>query len=164
MTIEQYKMQSSIGPLFLVASSEGLQGIFWQPRAFETTKKPVNTFILHAVEELEEYLSGKRREFTVKLDIVGSDFQKKVWAQLCHIPYGETRSYKEVAILLNYKNASRAVGTANGRNPLSLIVPCHRVIASNGTLGGYAGGLEIKTKLLNLERKLCHDESGLSYF
>ena len=156
MFIEQYTMRSSIGPLYLVASTEGLQGIFWRPKAIEMTKKPSNPHILQAIDEVGEYLLGRRKDFNVKLDIVGSDFQKKVWKQLCHIPYGETRSYKDIAIKLNDKNASRAVGTANGKNPLSLIVPCHRVIASDGTLGGYAGGLDIKTKLLQLERDLLN--------
>lgn len=153
MMIEQYKMHSSIGPLYLLASQFGLQGIFWLPKPLELQKSPTNNFILQASEELHEYLQGERTGFTVQLDIQGSDFQKKVWNQLRAIPYGETRSYKDIAMKLNDKNASRAVGTANGRNPLSLIVPCHRVISSDGSLGGYAGGLEIKTKLLELESR-----------
>lgn len=151
MTIEQYKMQSSIGPLYLVASSMGLQGIFWLPKGIEVKKIPKNKFILQAKDELEEYLIGERKKFTVPLDIIGSAFQKKVWSELSAIPYGETRSYKDIALKLHDRNASRAVGTANGKNPLSLIVPCHRVISSDGSLGGYAGGLEIKIKLLKLE-------------
>lgn len=151
--IEQYKMDSKIGPLYLVASPIGLQGIFWLPKNFDLKNKPSNKFILQTIDEVKEYLQGDREIFSVKLDIIGSEFQKKVWNELSAIPYGETRSYKEIALKLNDKNASRAVGTANGKNPLSLIVPCHRVISSDGTLGGYAGGLEIKTKLLELESR-----------
>jgi methylated-DNA-[protein]-cysteine S-methyltransferase len=105
--------------------------------------------------QLEEYLSGKRKDFDLPLDPSGTKFQKRVWEQLAKIPYGETRSYKDIAKALNQESASRAVGSANGQNPLSIIVPCHRVISSDGSLGGYAGGLGIKETLLNLEKKGC---------
>jgi methylated-DNA-[protein]-cysteine S-methyltransferase len=155
----QWKMDSNIGPLYIVASEVGLQGIFWKPRPVENLSLLNNPIIKKAVKEIEEFLNGKRFEFTVTLDIQGTDFQKRVWRELSAIPYGETRSYKEIAIKLNDKNASRAVGTANGKNPLSLVLPCHRVIASDGTLGGYAGGLDIKVKLLNLEKSILTSKS-----
>lgn len=150
--LSQHKMTSKIGPLYLVASDKGLQGIFWKPQLKFLQDISENKFIKKAVIEIEEYLDGSRKNFTTTLDIQGTEFQKRVWLELTRIPFGETRSYKEIAIKLNDSNASRAVGTANGKNPLSLIIPCHRVISSDGSLGGYAGGLDIKTKLLALER------------
>ena len=157
MNTLQMKIESSIGPLYLVASTVGLQGIFWKKQNAPITmgKNNAEEIILKkTIAQIEEYLAGKRKEFELPLDIIGTDFQKKVWQQLTKIPYGETRSYKDIAIALKDENASRAVGTANGRNPLSIIVPCHRVISSDGSMGGYAGGLDIKKMLLELERKM----------
>ncbi|KYG68031.1 cysteine methyltransferase [Bdellovibrio bacteriovorus] len=155
---KQYLMKSSLGPLHIVASEQGLQGIFWkkQNMPFDNltdTKHPAVQFILKTQKQIEEYLQGERQEFDIPLDLIGTDFQKRVWSHLQKIPYGETCSYKEIAVALGDPKACRAVGTANGRNPVSIIVPCHRVIASDGTLGGYAGGLPTKSFLLNLERK-----------
>ena len=107
--------------------------------------------LLHAQQQLEEYFAGKRRKFTVKLDPAGTEFQNKVWNALRTIPFGETRSYGEIANQIGSRKAVRAVGAANGRNPLSIIVPCHRVIGADGTLTGFAGGLEVKAQLLALE-------------
>lgn len=104
------------------------------------------------VMQINEYLSGTRKKFDLILELEGTEFQKRVWTELQRIPYVKTCSYKDLAKKLNDQNASRAVGAANGKNPISLIVPCHRVISSDGTLGGYAGGLEIKHKLLSLEK------------
>lgn len=104
-----------------------------------------------AIQQLTEYFEGQRKVFELPLDPDGTEFQKRVWQKLSEIPYGVTRAYKDIAVELGDANASRAVGTANGRNPLSIVVPCHRVIASDGTLGGYAGGLSIKTFLLDME-------------
>lgn len=155
----QFKMESSIGPLFLVANEKGLEGIFWKKRPVVMTKTlsasdPVIKILVQAKVEIEEYLDGKRKRFNVPLSPVGTEFQKRVWAELAKIPYGSTCSYKDIAEKINQAKACRAVGTANGKNPLSLIVPCHRVIASDGTLGGYAGGLKTKAKLLKLEKAL----------
>lgn len=154
----QRKINSRIGPLYLVASEKGLQGVFWtkQRSPMATDESERKSLILKKAElQLEEYLSGKRKDFDLPLDPRGTKFQKRVWEQLTKIPYGGTRSYKEIAKALNQEGASRAVGSANGQNPLSIIVPCHRVISSNGSLGGYAGGLGIKETLLNLEKKGC---------
>ena len=105
-----------------------------------------------AVEQLDAYFAGERREFDLELDLVGTNFQRRVWEALRTIPYGETRSYGYVAEQIGSPRAFRAVGLANGRNPIGIIVPCHRVIGANGTLIGYGGGLERKRTLLELER------------
>ncbi len=102
--------------------------------------------------ELTEYFNSKRKTFDIPLELHGTDFQKKVWAELCKIPYGETRSYKEIAQAIGNEKACRAVGMANNKNPVVIIVPCHRVIGSNGSLTGYACGLEMKALLLQLEK------------
>lgn len=148
MELVQFKMESVIGALYLVASDKTLRGIFWKKQNVPNGK---NKIIVQAEEELEEYFQGKRRDFTVPLEPIGTAFQMRVWKKLQAIPYGKTISYKELACEVENSKASRAVGTANGRNPLSIMIPCHRVIASDGTLGGYAGGLPIKEHLLRLE-------------
>jgi len=105
-----------------------------------------------AIEQIREYLAGKRREFDLHLDIRGTEFQRAVWDELCRIPFGVTYSYQDVARAIGRPSAVRAVGTANGANPLPLVVPCHRVVATGGKLGGYGGGLELKRRLLVMER------------
>lgn len=155
----QFKLDTQkIGPLYLVADGETLVGIFWKPQASPLLKTlggktAEEKFLKRAVAQIEEYLSGERSSFDLPLALEGTEFQKLVWNELQKIPYGETISYRELARRIKNEKAIRAVGTANGRNPVSLIVPCHRVIASDGTLGGYAGGLPIKTMLLELEKK-----------
>jgi methylated-DNA-[protein]-cysteine S-methyltransferase len=106
------------------------------------------------VSEMEEYFSGKRREFIFPLDLRGTDFQQACWRALLAIPYGETRTYADIARAVGKPKAFRAVGMANNRNPIAIVVPCHRVIASDGTLCGYGGGLDVKRKLLELEGAL----------
>jgi methylated-DNA-[protein]-cysteine S-methyltransferase len=112
---------------------------------------PTHPHLTRAVAQLNEYFAGRRTAFDLPLDPHGTPFQQQVWEQLLAIPYGETRSYLDLARKLGNPNATRAVGAANGRNPISIIVPCHRVIGSSGKLTGFAGGLEIKERLLNLE-------------
>jgi len=102
--------------------------------------------------ELKEYFSGRRKSFDIPLAPQGTQFQRNVWDALCQIPYGETRTYKEIAKAIGKPNASRAVGMANNKNSILLLIPCHRVIGSNGSLVGYAGGIDIKEKLLQLEQ------------
>ncbi|MDY3330757.1 MAG: methylated-DNA--[protein]-cysteine S-methyltransferase [Pelistega sp.] len=104
-----------------------------------------------AFQELMDYLDGKRKDFSFKYKLKGTAFQQKVWQALCDIPYGETRTYKDIATAIGQPNAMRAVGNANNKNPMIVVVPCHRVIGSNGRLIGYAGGLEMKEALLRLE-------------
>jgi O-6-methylguanine DNA methyltransferase len=104
-----------------------------------------------AEEQLRAYFAGKLRQFRIPLDMQGTDFQKQVWRQLQEIPYGETRSYRQIAAAIGQPNAVRAVGAANGSNPLAIVVPCHRVIGASGKLTGYGGGLPLKKRLLELE-------------
>lgn len=105
-----------------------------------------------AAMQLNEYLEGKRNSFDLPLNPKGTEFQKKVWAALCDIPYGETRSYKQIAEAVDNPKGCRAVGMANNKNPIMIFIPCHRVVGSNGSLTGYAGGLDMKEKLLSLEK------------
>ncbi len=149
--------QSPVGPLTLVVSEHGLVALEFgtaQPRKVNRS----STWIQSDEElapyraELEEYFAGRRRRFDMPLDLRGTDFQKRCWQALLDIPYGETRTYAEIARAVGRPQAFRAVGMANHSNPVAIVVPCHRVIASNGTLCGYGGGLELKAKLLELER------------
>lgn len=150
-------MKSPVGQLKLVASDKGLAAILWEndnPRRVrlapvsEDKNHPV---LLEAERQLKDYFSGKRKSFSVKLDFKGTEFQKRVWAALLTIPFGETRSYGQIAEQIKNPKAVRAVGAANGKNPISIIAPCHRVIGSTGKLTGFAGGLEAKARLLALE-------------
>ena len=109
-----------------------------------------------AIRQVIEYLEGKRSDFDLRLDLRGTPFQRSVWNALLEIPYGATRSYADVARAVGNPNAVRAVGTANGTNPIPLVVPCHRVIATGGKLGGYGGGLDLKRRLLAMEQSACH--------
>ncbi len=126
----QIEIKSRIGKLYLVACKNGLKGIFWKKQnvPFNNGSPKVSKILFQAEKEITEYLQGLRKNFYVKLAPDGTDFQKKVWGALSKIPYGETRSYKDIAIRLNDANASRAIGRANGKNPLCIIVPCHRVV------------------------------------
>lgn len=128
----------------------GSPGVQWL-RADRNNDKGAR-FARRAVAELNEYVAGRRKRFTVPLDLRGTPFQLKVWRALLRIPYGKTRSYQQIARAVGNPRASRAVGMANHYNPVAIIVPCHRVIASDGSLGGYAGGLKRKTQILRLER------------
>ncbi len=152
--ILQKKIKSPIGDLFLVASEQGLQGIFWENQNYPASKNTSlsqSVFLEETEAQLKKYFSGELKEFKVSLDLIGTEFQRKVWKQLLTIPYGKTKSYKDIATAIGDAKACRAVGTANGKNPICIIVPCHRVVAANGTLGGYSGGLHIKEKLLEIE-------------
>jgi O-6-methylguanine DNA methyltransferase len=164
-------MISAVGPLFLAASAKGLvalefdarlpgqQSVRPSPRdlreekrsfTFEESARAMKSY----VRELEEYCAGGRREFSFPLDLRGTDFQVACWRALLAIPYGETRSYADIARAVGKPNAFRAVGMANNRNPVAIVVPCHRVIASDGSLCGYGGGLDVKRELLELEGAL----------
>jgi methylated-DNA-[protein]-cysteine S-methyltransferase len=131
-------------------------------RQFEVSKEWVHdhTLFLNTVEQINEYFEGNRREFNVKVNPEGTDFQKSVWRQLSKIPYGELRTYKDIARAVGNEKAARAVGMANGKNPIPLIIPCHRVIGTNGGLTGFAHGLEIKEKLIKLEQGVLNPEAG----
>jgi methylated-DNA-[protein]-cysteine S-methyltransferase len=156
MTQAQYLLNTKIGILYLVANENGIESILFDKRSLPvfTQLDPANKIHqrLHkAAIQLQEYFAGKRKKFDLKLNFVGTPFQQKVWKELSKIPFGKTLSYKEIASNIQNPKAVRAVGTANGRNPFCIVIPCHRVIAANGTLGGYVGGLEVKRKLLSLE-------------
>ena len=112
---------------------------------------PENSIVFDAFKQLKEYFKRERKEFNLKLEIIGTEFQKRVWKELLNIPYGQTITYNQLAINLGDKKAIRAAAAANGANPLPIVIPCHRVIGSNGNLVGYGGGLEVKQKLLELE-------------
>jgi methylated-DNA-[protein]-cysteine S-methyltransferase len=138
--------------LRLVASKSGLQALQFSPfEAPEGERNDTNKWMNQAAEELRAYFAGNLRVFSVPLDMQGTDFQVSVWNQLVKIPYGETRSYSQVAEAVGRPKAVRAVGAANSNNPIAIIVPCHRVIGSGGKLTGYGGGLPLKKRLLELE-------------
>jgi methylated-DNA-[protein]-cysteine S-methyltransferase len=147
-----------LGKLKLIASEKGLAAILWENdkparvRLGTLSEDKNHPILLQAERELAEYLDGKRKTFSVKLDPAGTVFQNKVWEALKAIPFGETRSYGTVARQIGNLKAVRAVGAAIGRNPISVIVPCHRVIGASGNLTGFAGGLKTKEFLLALER------------
>lgn len=159
MTLFYKTMQSPVGELKLVASDKGLAAILWEnddPKRvrlgpLEENKK--HPLLLDAERQLNAYFAGSLEKFSLPLDFVGTVFQKKVWAALLTIPFGETRSYGEIAKQIGSPKAVRAVGAANGKNPISIIAPCHRVIGANGKLTGFAGGLEAKAQLLGIESK-----------
>lgn len=143
--------------LRLVAGDFGLRRIEFDPQSSaEDRRDDTNPLLVQAAAELEEYFAGSRREFTLPLEIVGTDFQKRVWNSLLTIPYGERRSYGEIAAALGVPRAVRAVGAANGTNPLPIVIPCHRVIGARGNLVGYGGGLPLKKRLLDFERDTVH--------
>ncbi|MBK6764089.1 MAG: methylated-DNA--[protein]-cysteine S-methyltransferase [Micrococcales bacterium] len=147
--------KSPIGTLTLVANDAGLRAVWWpdDPRATLTGEDdPDHPVLRQAVEELDEYFAGLRTTFDVPLDPVGTDFQLAAWDILRGIPYGRTITYGEQATRLGDPRKARAVGAANGRNPLSIVVPCHRVVGSTGTLTGFAGGIDTKQWLLDFER------------
>jgi len=160
MTQLFYKeIASPVGTLKLVASSDALVAVLWKRerrnrvKLDAMTSAPQQPILLAAERQLAEYFAGARTEFDLPLQPDGSEFQKKVWQALREIPFGQTRSYLDLAKAVGSSKAARAVGAANGKNPLSIIVPCHRVVGSNGSLTGFAGGLETKAALLALEAR-----------
>ena len=150
-------MKSPVGELTLVASDQGLAAILWENddpkrvRLEPREERPEHPVLVEAERQLGEYFAGKRDRFTLPLHFNGTEFQRKVWHALTTIPFGETRSYAQIAVQVGSPQAVRAVGAANGRNPISIVAPCHRVIGANGKLTGFAGGLEAKAFLLRLE-------------
>ena len=153
---------SPIGPLLVVEEDGHIVEISFMEadtrQKFRQTERPQGqqsgaTVAAACVKELESYFSGKLQKFTVPIKLTGTDFRKRVWAALVNIPYGQTISYKQLAENIGQPGASRAVGGANNNNPISIIVPCHRVIGADGSLTGYGGGLDNKTFLLELEKK-----------
>ncbi|TRW78893.1 methylated-DNA--[protein]-cysteine S-methyltransferase [Mycolicibacterium sp. 018/SC-01/001] len=149
-------VDSPIGVLTLAGTGGRLQHIRMVEQTYEPSRdgwRPDEEAFADVVTQLEEYFRGERQDFDVELDLVGTEFQRRVWTALQTIPYGETRSYGQIAAQIGAPGASRAVGLANGHNPISIIVPCHRVIGANGSLTGYGGGLERKKSLLGMEKR-----------
>jgi len=158
MSLAYKLIDSPVGELKLVASDKGLVAILWENdsprrvRLSELVEDEHHPVLVETERQLKEYFAGKRKAFSVALDMRGTRFQKDVWEALLAIPFGETRSYGRLAKQLGNPRATRAVGAANGKNPVSIIVPCHRVIGSSGKLTGFAGGLDVKARLLSFER------------
>ena len=151
-------MESPVGALKLVAHDQALVAVMWdnedhkRVRLAELIKNIQHPMLLKVKQQLEQYFAGQRQQVNLPLDVQGTDFQQQVWRALLTIPYGETRSYKDIALQIGNEKAVRAVGAANGKNPISIIAPCHRVIGSGGALVGFAGGLDKKQILLSLEQ------------
>jgi methylated-DNA-[protein]-cysteine S-methyltransferase len=153
-----YKViQSPVGKLLLAGSDRGLASVLWESKwssapRFEAVEDPNVPILVEAARQLDQYFAGKRKTFDLKLEFSGTEFQKRVWNELLKIPFGETRTYGEIARRLGNVKAMRAVGAANGSNPIPIVAPCHRVIGASGDLVGFGGGLHIKEYLINFER------------
>ena len=158
MQLSFMEMSSPVGILKLVAHDHALVAVLWENenpkrvRLAELIKNNTHPVLLETAKQLTEYFQGKRTQFDLPLDFAGTEFQQKVWQALLTIPFGETRSYKQIAEQIGNVKAVRAVGAANGKNPISIIAPCHRVVGANGKLVGFAGGLENKEILLKIEK------------
>ncbi|MFN8371009.1 MAG: methylated-DNA--[protein]-cysteine S-methyltransferase [Bacteriovoracaceae bacterium] len=151
----QKRIKTDLGYLFISATNAGITRIAFTKDDKESsqTNERALAFIEKASVQIEEYLKGERKEFTVPVVYSGTKFQEKVWKELSKIPFGKTTNYSDIAAKIKNPKSVRAVGSANARNPICIIVPCHRVIGKNGELSGYIGGQEIKKKLLEIE---CH--------
>ena len=158
MQLSYQFLDSPVGQLKLVAHETALVAVLWENEnpnrvrlaaLVEDLKHPI---LLKTAQQLNEYFAGKRQQFDLPLDFEGTVFQQQVWQALLTIPFGETRSYKQIAEQIGNVKAVRAVGAANGKNPISIIAPCHRVVGANGKLVGFAGGLENKEILLKIEK------------
>ncbi|MBP1927130.1 methylated-DNA-[protein]-cysteine S-methyltransferase [Sedimentibacter acidaminivorans] len=146
---------TTIGKIGISENGKAVTNIYFENESLENKVQLVETpLIKNAFEQIKEYLNGKRKTFDFPIELNGTEFQKSVWRALQEIPYGETKTYKEIAIAIGNEKACRAVGMANNKNPLPIVIPCHRVIGANGKLVGYAGGLNIKENLIKIENKL----------
>lgn len=149
--------ETPVGRLTLVATDQGLAAILWENDRPSRVRLNIegeengHPVLVETERQLAEYFGGRRKAFDLKLDVSGTAFQREVWNALLTIPFGETRSYGQIATQIGNPRAVRAVGAANGRNPLSIVAPCHRVVGSTGALTGFAGGLDVKERLLALE-------------
>lgn len=151
------QVASPVGKLTLVATDDGLAAILWENDRPERVRLNVeeedvrHPVLMKAERQLRDYFAGRRQHFDLAFDVSGTPFQREVWDALLTIPFGETRSYAQIAHQIGRPAAARAVGAANGRNPLSIVAPCHRVVGSTGALTGFAGGLDVKAHLLKFE-------------
>ena len=153
------QLDSPIGRLRLVATDEGLSRLLFPEQADEDpdsdgdpTETDNHPVLDEAATQLAEYFAGRRQEFDIPLDLTGTEFQRAAWSALANVPFGETRSYRQQAEAIGRPKAVRAIGAANGRNPVPIVLPCHRIVGSDGSLTGYGGGLPIKEFLLNHEQ------------
>ncbi|MCH9734038.1 MAG: methylated-DNA--[protein]-cysteine S-methyltransferase [Actinomycetia bacterium] len=157
MTRTLYRtLESPVGSLTLAGTAGRLRHLRMVDQTYEpdrTAWERDDTAFAEAAMQLEQYFDGERTQFDLELDLAGTEFQRRVWSALLTIPYGETRTYGQIAAQLDAPGASRAVGLANGHNPIAIIVPCHRVIGANGSLTGYGGGLSRKRALLDIEKR-----------
>lgn len=166
MTLFYKEIKSPVGKLKLVAGANALVGVLWGWEKLNRVGLEAHKIhgrhpiLAQAEQQLCEYFAGKRIQFELPLEPRGTEFQKKVWRSLRNIPFGVTKSYMEIARAIGSPRACRAVGGATGRNPLSIVVPCHRVIGANGALTGFGGGLATKAKQLAIEARAC--ESGVT--
>jgi O-6-methylguanine DNA methyltransferase len=165
-TLFFFRASSPVGPLFLAASQKGLVRLEFEARVQNPDPKAIllresKDVLAPYLEELDQYFAGQRRKFSIPLDLRGTGFQLKCWHALLDIPYGETRSYRDLAEAIGHPKAFRAVGMSNNRNPVAIVVPCHRVIAADGSLCGYGGGLDLKRRLLDLEGAYLPGSSSL---
>lgn len=150
-----YSYQTEIGKIYIVENGTAITHLYFNEYPLlDNFKKNETELIKKAYNQLKEYFLGKRKEFDLPLLPEGTDFQQRVWKALREIPFGETKSYGEIAKNIGNPKAARAVGMANNKNPISIFIPCHRVIGSNGKLVGYGGGLKIKEYLLKIEKKI----------
>ncbi|CAM3047409.1 methylated-DNA--[protein]-cysteine S-methyltransferase [Acinetobacter celticus] len=159
MKLSYLYLESPVGRLKLVANHHALVAVLWENenpnrvKIAELSEDLQHPILQETVKQLNEYFQGQRQIFDLPLDFEGTEFQHKVWQALLTIPFGETRSYKQIAEQIGNVKAVRAVGAANGKNPISIITPCHRVVGANGKLVGFAGGLENKDILLKIENR-----------
>lgn len=166
MQLHFIDMPSPVGRLKLVANSQALVAVVWeneQPKCLDSKQLLLcadHPILLATQKQLSEYFAGQRQHFDLPLTFEGTDFQQKVWQALLSIPFAETRSYRDIAAQIGNVKAVRAVGAANGKNPISIIAPCHRVIGANGQLVGFAGGLNNKHILLQLEQQVAQTSNS----
>jgi len=153
-------IETSFGKILLLSQEQSLVGLYFiSQKNIPTLDKymhyaPKTDIFLSTFTQLNEYMKGTRQEFNINYKFIGTDFQKKVWSKIATISYGQTSAYKDIAAKISLPKAVRAVSSAIGRNPISIIVPCHRIIGSDGSLKGYAAGLDLKSKILNLEKAI----------
>lgn len=151
--MDSYTFHTPIGFLTIREEEQKLTELFWEANSVQTMKNELHSDFLYEVyTQVNEYLTGRRKQFDVPLKYQGTQFQQSVWQELQKIPYGQTRSYQEIAIGIGNEKAVRAVGQANNKNPIMIIIPCHRVIHKNGDITGFACGVEVKRYLLDLEK------------
>jgi len=148
-----FEYESPFGNIIIESDGNTITGLKTEKNAKPIGKKEANTLTDITAMQLKEYFTGKRKKFDIPLNPQGTDFQRSVWKALQEIPYGKTRSYKQIAKAIGNPKACRAVGMANNKNPIWILIPCHRVIGTDGALTGYGGGLEMKKRLLNIEKR-----------